>query len=60
MWTFLQVVVSVLIGFALVSSMGDEIKNPEKQIPRAFFTPAPHRVPLRVRHGRNPALALAA
>ncbi len=30
--------VYLLIGFELVSSMGDEIKEPEKQIPRAFFT----------------------
>ncbi len=36
--SFLPVIVYMLIGFELVSSMGDEIKNPEKQIPRAFFT----------------------
>ena len=36
--SFLPVIVYMLIGFELVSSMGDEIKDPEKQIPRAFFT----------------------
>jgi amino acid transporter len=34
---FLPVIVYMLMGFELVSSMGDEIKQPEKQIPRAFF-----------------------
>ena len=35
---FLPVIIYMLIGFELVSSMGGEIKKPEQQIPRAFFT----------------------
>ncbi len=36
--SFLPVIIYMLLGFELVSSMGGEIKKPEKQIPRAFFT----------------------
>ena len=36
--SFLPVIIYMLLGFELVSSMGGEIKKPEKEIPRAFFT----------------------
>jgi len=36
--TYLPVIVYMLIGFELISSMAGEIKEPEKRIPRAFFT----------------------
>ena len=35
---FLPVIVFMLLGFELVSSMAGEIKDPERQIPRAFLT----------------------
>lgn len=35
---FLPVIVYLMIGFELVSSMGDEVKQPKKQIPRALLT----------------------
>lgn len=35
---FLPVIVYLMIGFELVSSMGDELKQPQKQIPRALLT----------------------
>ena len=34
---FLPVIVFMLLGFELVSSMGDEIREPQKRIPRAIF-----------------------
>lgn len=36
--TFLPVIVFLLMGFELVSSMAGEVKNPEKEIPRALLT----------------------
>ena len=35
---FLPVIVYLMIGFELVSSMGDELEKPKKNIPRAFLT----------------------
>lgn len=35
---FLPVIVYLMIGFELVSSMGDEVKDPKRQIPRALLT----------------------
>lgn len=36
--TYLPVIVYLLMGFELVSSMAGEVKDPEKKIPRAIFT----------------------
>jgi len=36
--TFLPVIVFLLLGFELISSMAGEVKDPEKRIPRAIFT----------------------
>ena len=36
--TYLPVIIYLLMGFELVSSMAGEVKNPQKQIPRAIFT----------------------
>jgi amino acid transporter len=36
--TFLPVIVFLLLGFELISSMAGEVKEPEKRIPRAIFT----------------------
>lgn len=36
--TFLPVIVFLLLGFELVSSMAGEVKRPEKEIPRALLT----------------------
>ncbi len=35
---FLPVIIYLMIGFELVSSMGDEIERPERRIPRALLT----------------------
>ncbi len=35
---FLPVIIYLMIGFELVSSMGDEMKQPEKNVPRALLT----------------------
>lgn len=35
---FLPVIIYLMIGFELVSSMGEELENPPKQIPRALLT----------------------
>jgi amino acid transporter len=35
---FLPVIIYLMIGFELVSSMGDELDQPQKRIPRALFT----------------------
>jgi glutamate:GABA antiporter len=35
---FLPVIVFLLLGFELISSMAGEVKDPEKQIPKAIFT----------------------
>lgn len=35
---FLPVIVFLLLGFELISSMAGEVKQPEKRIPRAIFT----------------------
>jgi amino acid transporter len=35
---FLPVIVFLLLGFELISSMAGEVKEPEKRIPRAIFT----------------------
>ncbi|MBS1888025.1 MAG: APC family permease [Actinobacteria bacterium] len=36
--TYLPVIVYLLMGFELVSSMAGEVKDPQRQIPRAIFT----------------------
>ncbi len=36
--TFLPVIIYLLMGFELVSSMAGEVKKPERDIPRALFT----------------------
>lgn len=36
--TFLPVIVYLMIGFELVSSMGEELQEPQKRIPRALLT----------------------
>jgi amino acid transporter len=36
--SYLPVIIYLLMGFELVSSMAGEVKQPEKQIPRALFT----------------------
>lgn len=36
--TYLPVIIYLLMGFELVSSMAGEVKEPEKRIPRALFT----------------------
>jgi glutamate:GABA antiporter len=36
--TYLPVIVYLLMGFELVSTMAGEVKDPEKRIPRALFT----------------------
>ena len=36
--TFLPVIIYLLMGFELVSSMAGEVKRPERDIPRAVFT----------------------
>ncbi|MBS1677181.1 MAG: APC family permease [Actinobacteria bacterium] len=36
--TYLPVIIYLLMGFELVSSMAGEVKDPEKQIPRALFS----------------------
>jgi amino acid transporter len=36
--TFLPVIVFLLLGFELISSMAGEVKEPEKRIPRAILT----------------------
>ncbi len=57
---FLPVIVFLLLGFELISSMAGEVKEPEKRIPRAIFTSgAVDRVPLHVRDDRHPAGAVA-
>jgi amino acid transporter len=35
---FLPVIIFLLLGFELISSMAGEVKEPEKRIPRAIFT----------------------
>ncbi len=35
---FLPVIVFLLLGFELISSMAGEVKDPEKQLPRSIFT----------------------
>ncbi|HUB74002.1 MAG TPA: amino acid permease [Solirubrobacteraceae bacterium] len=35
---FLPVIIYLMIGFELVSSMGDELEQPQKRIPRALLT----------------------
>ena len=36
--TFLPVIIFLLLGFELISSMAGEVKQPEKKIPKAIFT----------------------
>ncbi len=36
--SFLPVIIFLMMGFELVSSMAGEVKNPEKEIPRALLT----------------------
>ena len=58
--TYLPVIIFMMLGFELISSLSEEVKRPERIIPRTLFTAGGDpRVPLRLRDDRDPAGAAA-